>query len=259
TVSNIFGILGGILLCLGVLFKIMHWPFASILMNSGGGLLILVFLPIYIYNSIKTKQLKTSTIVPLIVAVAGFSLMFSLVRLQSSQNVRTSRGNYHNNINQNIASTLMLNEQLAGELNNDTSINIKVINEIAITINNKSNELCSMFIQSKLSEYSPEDIKHKEQNDFENFSITLGELNVMQNDKNGLPQLIKLVESYKASYYNLTGSQPEILLNNNFEYYLNKENKVFAFRFVLRDINSLNLQLQQIHTGLLQYYKGKVS
>jgi len=62
TVSNILGVLGGIALCFGVLFKIMHWPFANILMTLGGFLLILIFLPIYLYNGYKTKQLKTKTI-----------------------------------------------------------------------------------------------------------------------------------------------------------------------------------------------------
>ncbi|PCI97211.1 MAG: hypothetical protein COB15_08380 [Flavobacteriales bacterium] len=260
TISNIVGILGAITLCFGILFKIMHWPWASILMNIGGALLALIFLPLYVYHGAKTKQLKTSTIVPIIVAVAGFSLMFSLVRLQSSHNVSISRSNYHNNINQNIESTIILNNTISAELKNDSTINSKEsINTLALKINSKSDELCANFIQSKLSEYSDEDIKQKEQTDFENFSITMGSLNSIQNQENGLPQFLKLIEEYKATYTTITGVEPNLLINNNFEYYLNKQNKMFAFRFVLRDINSLNLQVQQLHTSLLQYYKGKVS
>ena len=58
TIINIIGILGAITLCAGILFKIMHWPWASTLMNVGGGLLLFIFLPIYIYNGFKTNTLK---------------------------------------------------------------------------------------------------------------------------------------------------------------------------------------------------------
>jgi len=262
TISNIVGMLGGIALCLGILFKIMHWPFASILMNSGGVLLILIFLPLYIYQAAKTRQLKTSTLVPIIVAVAGFSLMFSLVRLQSSQNVRTSRGNYHNNINQNTESTLNLNTLLISEIENDSTINQNVvnnINQLALSINNLSDDINWKFIKSTLAEYTDEEIKNKESTDFENFSNTMGMLNSIQNNEEGLPQLFKLIDEYKTAYTKITGAEPNLLINNNFEYYLDTQSDMFAFRFVLRDINLLNLQIQQLHTGLLQYYKGKVS
>jgi hypothetical protein len=262
TISNVVGILGGILFCLGVLFKIMHWPFASILMNSGTALLILIFLPIYIYQGAKSKQLKTSTIVPIIVAVAGFSLMFSLVRLQSSQNVRASRTNYHNNINQNIESTLNFNALLLSKSENDSIINSnaeKGINQLALSINSLSNDLNWKFIKSTLSEYSDEEIKVKEKTDFEGFSNTMGMLNSIQNNEDGLPQLFKLIDEYKTAYTKITGAEPNLLINNNFEYYLDTQSDMFAFRFVLRDISLLNLQIQQLHTSLLQYNKGKVS
>jgi len=262
TISNIVGILGAISLCFGILFKIMHWPWASILMNTGGVLLILIFLPLYLYNGAKTKQLKTNTIAPLIVAVAGFSLMFSLVRLQSSQNVRISRTNYYNNVKQNIESTLKTNKALASELKTDSSINIvsiKNIDELAMSINTMSNNLNSKFIKSNLSEYSTEEIKLMEKTDYENFSVKMGELNTIRKNEMGLSQLLSSIEKYKMAYNEITGINTELSINNNFDYYLDKQNNMFALRFVLRDINLMNLQIQHMHTGILQYYKGKVS
>ncbi|MGB0882744.1 MAG: hypothetical protein ACPGSO_07295 [Vicingaceae bacterium] len=258
TISNVIGILGGISLCLGILFKIMHWPFASILMNAGGVLLILIFLPLYIYQGAKTKQLKTSTIVPIIIAVAGFSLMFSLVRLQSSNNVRVSRTNYHQNIKANIESVINFNNTLVADINTNTADFTK-INQITFSINELSNTLNDKFIKSNFSELSDTEIKAFEKNDFENFSIKMGDLNAIRNHENDLGALLNLVEEYRTVYQQITGTTPNIIFNKNFEYYLNKKNNLFALRFVLRDINALNLQVQQIHTGLLQYYKGKVS
>ena len=256
TISNITGILGGIALCLGILFKIMHWPFASLLMNMGGVLLILIFLPLYIYNGAKTKQLKTRTIVPIIVAVAGFSLMFSLVRLQSSTNVRNSRANYANNISQNIESTVTLNEMLVAKLMSDSTGNINSINnanQLALSINSLSNNINSTFIKSNLKEHSYADLKKLEKTNFESFSTKMGLLNSIQNKETGLAHLLLLVENYKAIYTQVTGTKVNLLINTNFDFYLNKQNEMFAFRFVLRDINLLNLQVQQLHTSLLQY------
>jgi hypothetical protein len=262
TISNITGILGGIALCIGILFKIMHWPFAGILMNIGGVLLILIFLPLYIYNGAKTKQLKTSTIVPVIVAVAGFSLMFSLVRLQSSNNVRNSRANYANNISQNIESTITFNEMLFEKLMSDSISNINSINsanQLASSINSLSNNIKSTFIKSNLNENNDAEIKKLEKTNFESFSTKMGLLSSIQNKENGLSHLLLIVENYKAVYTEITGTKVNLMINTNFDFYLNKQNEMFAFRFVLRDINFLNLHIQQMHTGLLQYYKGKVS
>ena len=256
TISNITGILGGIALCLGILFKIMHWPFASLLMNMGGVLLLLLFLPLYIYHGAKTKQLKTRTIVPIIVAVAGFSLMFSLVRLQSSTNVRNSRANYANNISQNIESTVTLNEMLVAKLMSDSTGNINSINnanQLALSINSLSNNINSTFIKSNLKEHSYADLKKLEKTNFESFSTKMGLLNSIQNKETGLAHLLLLVENYKAIYTQVTGTKVNLLINTNFDFYLNKQNEMFAFRFVLRDINLLNLQVQQLHTSLLQY------
>jgi hypothetical protein len=262
TISNITGILGGIALCLGILFKIMHWPFADILMNIGGVLLILIFLPLYIYNGAKKNQLKTKTIVPIIVAVAGFSLMFSLVRLRSSQHITKSRINYYNNINQNLKATLSLNEVLATNLQTDSSLNtnsINTINELAISINTMSQELNTKFIKNNLSGYSEKELRQLKETDFEKFSNSMGEINSILDKDNGLAQLLVLIEKYKNAYEKITGTKSQQVISADFDYYQNKQNESLPKRFVFRDLNFLNLQVQQLHTGLLQYYKGKVS
>jgi len=254
--SNIIGILGAITLCCGILFKIMHWPWSSILMNVGGVLLLLVFLPLYIYNGAKTNQLKTNIIVPVIVAVAGFSLMFSLVSLQSSHHIRKSRTNYNNNINQNIESTLNQNKILADNIKSDSGITKSAINNIhqrAISINNMSNNLKSKFIKTLLIDMNDSEINHFKQTDFENFSKSMGQLSPLQKNENGLSQLLRSIEDYKIAYTKITGAEPHLLVNDNFDYYLDKQNETFAFRFVLRDLDLLSLQIQQLHNSLLQY------
>ena len=140
-VSNVVGTIGAITMCFGILFKIMYWPFAGILMNTGGVLLLFIFLPLYIYSGFKSKQLKTSTIVPIIVAVAGFSLMFSLVKLRNSQDVTDAILNIQYTIYEDTESTLITNQSILKILQNDSITAHHGANEIAQQINDISEDL----------------------------------------------------------------------------------------------------------------------
>ncbi|KGO86536.1 hypothetical protein Q765_09910 [Flavobacterium rivuli WB 3.3-2 = DSM 21788] len=53
---KIYYILAYIIACfmfVGYLFKLMHWPYASMLLISGITLLTIGFLPLYLYNRYK--------------------------------------------------------------------------------------------------------------------------------------------------------------------------------------------------------------
>ncbi|MEJ6735932.1 MAG: hypothetical protein QNK84_02690 [Flavobacteriales bacterium] len=258
TISNVIGILGAIALCAGILFKIMHWPWASTLMNVGGGLLLFIFLPIYIYNGFKTNTLKTNTIVPLIVAVAGFSLMFSLVRLNSSQAVRSSMLNIQYNINKDIESCMSTNNTLASEISADKKMQEASI--LAKNINSISEELTLLIAKSKSPDISDEEIKKILITDYIQISETVADLNTIRNKDKGLVELISLVNNYTKIYQQVTGVPSNLSINqDNLDYYLKSERASFPLGIVIHDLSLLNLQVQRLHTGLLQYYKGKVS
>ena len=258
TISNVIGILGAIALCAGILFKIMHWPWASTLMNVGGGLLLFIFLPIYIYNGFKTNTLKTNTIVPLIVAVAGFSLMFSLVRLNSSQAVRSSMLNIQYNINKDIESCMSTNNTLASEISADKKMQEASI--LAKNINSISEELTLLIAKSKIPDISDEEIKKILITDYIQISETVADLNTIRNKDKGLVELISLVNNYTKIYQQVTGVPSNLTINqDNLDYYLKSERASFPLGIVIHDLSLLNLQVQRLHTGLLQYYKGKVS
>lgn len=53
-----FEFITALLIITGSLFKIMHWPFAGILIFSGFIVLILITLPLYFYNKYKAQTLK---------------------------------------------------------------------------------------------------------------------------------------------------------------------------------------------------------
>ena len=76
------GALVGILYCLSTLFKVMHWPGASILWFSTVGLSAIAFIPLYFFTGIKNPDTKTSTIVTSILLVGATSILFMLLNVR---------------------------------------------------------------------------------------------------------------------------------------------------------------------------------
>lgn len=74
------GALAASLICLGILFKMMHWPFANVMSLIAIGIMIFVFLPVYLFAGIRNPETKTNTIVSSILIVAGCGLVLTLVR-----------------------------------------------------------------------------------------------------------------------------------------------------------------------------------
>lgn len=73
-VYRLLFILGAILIALGAMFKILHWPGAKILMISGYSVLGFVFSPLYFLQKFK----KRSTIILKIIYFSGFIFIVSL-------------------------------------------------------------------------------------------------------------------------------------------------------------------------------------
>lgn len=57
---NLFGFLSSFMLSTGIMFKIMHWPFAGIILFCGFLLLNLGFLPLFFFRKKKNKNIETS-------------------------------------------------------------------------------------------------------------------------------------------------------------------------------------------------------
>lgn len=68
------------LISVGILFKIMHWPFATILVTSALLIMMFLFIPIYFFSGIRNPQTKVNTMVSTILLIAGCGLILTLVR-----------------------------------------------------------------------------------------------------------------------------------------------------------------------------------
>lgn len=82
------GTLSGMLISLGILFKVMHWPGANIMMQSSIFVMLLLFLPLYFFTGIRNPDTKVNTIVSSIILVSAFGLLFTLMRSPKGSYIR---------------------------------------------------------------------------------------------------------------------------------------------------------------------------
>ena len=78
------GVLFGIIFCIATLFKIMHWPFASLLWKIGLADLFFLFLPLYFFNGIRKEETKTNTILTSVMILMMGGMLFTLTNLRQS-------------------------------------------------------------------------------------------------------------------------------------------------------------------------------
>ena len=118
----------GSAISLAILFKVMHWPFATILWTISLGILYFLFLPVYFFGGIRNPATKTNTIVSSILILIAGGLLFLITNLRGSQAFDEAI----NNADQQIVE----NYQLLSQKNPSDTVAIHP------TINEKASELC---------------------------------------------------------------------------------------------------------------------
>lgn len=84
------GTLAGILMSLGILFKVMHWPGANMMGLGAVIIMMVLFLPIYFFSGIRNPETKVNTIVSTILIIMGCGLFFTLVNTRPSIKIQNS-------------------------------------------------------------------------------------------------------------------------------------------------------------------------
>lgn len=80
------GIIGAILLLLGTIFKVQHWPGAAITIIVGSVMLISVFLPIYSYKVYKETKFVKNSYIFTVYALINVIIFTALLSLNVSKN-----------------------------------------------------------------------------------------------------------------------------------------------------------------------------
>jgi len=84
------GVIGVIIFELSALFKIQHWPGASIMLIVGAILIVLVFLPLYVKNIYKKTDFVSGRFIYIIIGISFFLMFGTLVSINFEKKVWSS-------------------------------------------------------------------------------------------------------------------------------------------------------------------------
>jgi len=79
------GLILGSLTSIGILFKLMHWPTADIIIVSCLSIFTFVFIPIYFINNYKNPETKFNAIINTTFMIAAAGMIFALINLGYSK------------------------------------------------------------------------------------------------------------------------------------------------------------------------------
>jgi hypothetical protein len=87
---HIFGMIAGIIFIAGAMFKIMHWPGASVMISLSALVTVVVFIPLLFIQAIRDKEWQVQNFTVLIFVLCFVAITFMIYALQVSKNVLTA-------------------------------------------------------------------------------------------------------------------------------------------------------------------------
>jgi hypothetical protein len=111
-----FGFTLGIGASLGIVFKLMHWPYANFLMFWSIALFVFAYVPIYFMSRIRRPEIKFNTTVNSVLMVACGGMLFALFNLKGSKATIENLVASHIFMEHNISQFQNANQKKRGEL-----------------------------------------------------------------------------------------------------------------------------------------------
>ena len=232
------GFVLGIIACLGVLFKVMHWPYANIMMRTSTTLFIFGFIPLYFVTGNRDPEKRFSKIMMTVLMTACAGMIYSLFNLGFSRSVADSLDDIQQHIesrtddlresNQKVMLDSLSSEQL--ELHNKTMAITDQIDRIKANLISQVDQIPLEQARSTKSI----DVVHK--------SNTQVAIHHFVNAKGDLSKkaLIKALDEYNSFLSENFPKQKELLIKHqNFQL----ENSVLAV--FLHELNQLQYELNQ--------------
>lgn len=215
----------GSAISLAILFKVMHWPFATILWTISLGILFFLFLPVYFFGGIRNPATKTNTIVSSILILIAGGLLFLITNLRGSQAFDEAI----NNADQQIVE----NYQLLSQKNPSDTVAIHP------TINEKASELCTLIETLKVKLTSSvsndgKDMKESEAVLLKGHVIELIQAQLFVENGAASPELKNI---------QLKLNELEKLVNTKIKWNV-QQVKDLPFSYVLRNLNLLLLRIR---------------
>jgi hypothetical protein len=229
------GTLSAILISVGILFKIMHWPGANVMCSLALGIMLAVFLPVYFFSGVRNPQTKTNTIVSSVLLFAGCALILTLIRSPHG-----TKNEYAKNTDYFLRNEQMVqNEQrLLSQMKSDTAVSDD---------GNKISRLCDELKSFLLQKETGSD---KIDPDFESKGIMIGDtyaddyLAHAPDQDRKLKQLQQAIKGYNEKHSGVSGFQPISVRNSIFD-------DPGRVRTALNDLIQIQMAVLQNQRGLI--------
>jgi hypothetical protein len=232
------GFVLGIIACLGVLFKVMHWPYANIMMRTSTTLFIFGFIPLYFVTGNRDPEKRFSKIMTTVLMTACAGMIYSLFNLGFSRSVTDSMDDLQQHIesrtvdlresNQKVLLDSLSSEQL--ELHKRTTALSEQIDNIKANLISQVDQI--PLEQARSTKFIDVVQKSNTQVARNHFVNAKGELSKSA--------LIKALDKYNSFLSQHFPKQKELLIKHqNFQL----ENSVLAV--FLHELNQLQYELNQ--------------
>ena len=161
-----FGFFMGMVMSLGLIFKLMHWPYANILMMSGVLLFTAVYVPLYFFSRYRRPELKFNTAVNSVLMLCCGGIFFSMFNLsyskQYADNMKEQNVEMHENSLLIYASNERLlsasNDSLVSDLHAATmALNSELENAVDILVEHPKQGLSASSVKDiseKIADYN---------------------------------------------------------------------------------------------------------
>lgn len=231
------GTFSGILISLGILFKVMHWPGANMMMQGSIFVMLLLFLPLYFFTGIRNPDTKVNTIVSSIIMLSAIGLLFTLMR--------TSKGTYIRD--KQFTMNFVRNEQLfqqelqaLASSRNDSSA--EALSAEAKAIISQCETLKNKIVLSVTEGVSLQQLKQSDAVIGDHgFSDTFNNVSGIITESNALKQMIaEFNKNNTASQMDIQG----MFLDDADSHYLSNINNLMALEQLLQ-IQRMALQSQR--------------
>lgn len=185
------GTFAGILMTLGILFKIMFWPGANMMALTSLLILLFVFLPVYFFTGFRNPETKVNTVVSSILILTGCGLFLTLVRSPAGSKLMGIQMTKDYLLNEKILENekrLLMQSAAANSLPLQTQPEVKNLNQLCEDIKQKI-----VYFEVGTNTIGE---------DFESKDIWLGDGRVdkYMNEDQGMQQKITALRDYVKNY-----------------------------------------------------------
>ncbi len=206
-----FGFLLAIFLAVGLIFKLMHWPGATILMLSGTVGLTFIYTPLYFFTRFRRPEVRLNTIVNSVLMMACGGIFFALFNLGYSKSHSDYLVENHKFIHKG-SERLFESNKILYENHKEDSI-LQVFRAATIQLNDELEETVK-FILYRPSSESIQPFQKEINNSIVSYNKVVGNLNeniVQKIDASPLKGLSRMTIENKLNQ--LARIQQEIAIN----------------------------------------------